>query len=127
MVRHIDNKDFYRRGCNDGATLILSLMLLFCIVALVLVNYLSAWPIYFPILSLVLVILNMAAFAAYPLYRFKTRNAIIFFISAHAVCLVAGIVFLAILVANTPLFLSADCEVRRARCVRCRGDRLLAA
>jgi hypothetical protein len=110
MVHHIGEKDFYRRGCNDGATLILSLVLLFCVITLTLINYLSPWPVFFPVLSLFVVILNMAGFASYPLYRFKNEKSVIFFIVVHAVCLVAGVIFLALLVAQTSLFLSPDCE-----------------
>lgn len=110
MVRHVEDKDFYRRGCHDGATLILGLALLCSVVALTLINYGAAWPVYFPVLSVVVAILNMSSFAAFPLYRFKQDGAITFFIVAHALVVIAAVVFLGLLVTNTSWFLSADCE-----------------
>ena len=110
MVRHVDEKDMYRRGCNDGTTFVLGLVLLCTIVALVLVNYAAAWPVFFPVLSICVAVLNMSAFSAFPVYRFKHNNAIVLFIVLHAFCVIAGVVFLGLLVANTSLFLSADCE-----------------
>ncbi len=110
MVVHTDKKDFYRRGCNDGTSFVLALVLLCTVVALVLINYLSAWPIYTPVLCLVMAVINMIVFSASPLARFQNERSLVIFMVAHGVCLLAVIIFLSLLVTQTPLFLSDDCN-----------------
>jgi hypothetical protein len=60
-------------------------------------------------LELVAAIMNMASFSAAFDIRFKNRNVIIMFMCVHAVCLISVVVFMALLVTRTYLFLSDDC------------------
>jgi hypothetical protein len=110
MVVHIDQRDYYRRGCNDGTSFILALVLICSIVALVLTNYLDSWPVYMPVLVLVAAVLNMIVFSSSPLARFQSERTLILFMVVHGVCLLAVVIFLALLVTQTPLFLSDDCN-----------------
>ncbi len=109
MVHHVDSKDYYRRGCNDGTSFVLALVLICSIVALILTNYLAPWPVYMPVLCIAVAILNFIVFSASPSSRFVSQRTLIMFLVAHGVCLVAAIIFLALLVTETPLFLSPDC------------------
>jgi len=110
MVRLIGPDNFYRQGCTDGTTLILSLVMLCASVALVTVNYLAAWPVFLPAITLCVVIVNMAAFSSDPLVRYKSMTMLILITVFHAAVLICAIVYLALLVSDTPLFLSPDCK-----------------
>ncbi len=110
MVHHVDEKDYYRRGCNDGTSFVLALVLICAIIALVLVNYLTSWPIFMPVLCLTAAVANFVIFSASPQARFDSQRTLIAFMVAHAICMLAVIIFLALLVTETPIFLSPDCN-----------------
>ena len=110
MVKYLLEDDFYRRGCNDGTSLILGLVSLCATVALIITNYFTAWPVYMPVLEIVAAIANMATFSSNPVLRFKHVRVIYTFIAIHALCVVSLVVYMALLVTQTPLFLSVDCE-----------------
>lgn len=59
---------------------------------------------------LLVVIMNMASFSSSSTVRFTNRSAIYTFLLAHSLTVVACVIFLALLVTQTPLFLSSDCE-----------------
>jgi hypothetical protein len=48
MVHALDESNFYQRGCNDGASLVFSLITLCAIIGLIVSNYLATWPVYMP-------------------------------------------------------------------------------
>merc|ERR1712159_120649 len=83
MVRYLDEGDYYKRGCNDGTSLILALVTLCSCVALIITNYLASWPIYMPLLELAVAVLNMAAFSSNPRIRHKNMLAIGVFLALH--------------------------------------------
>jgi hypothetical protein len=47
-VHALDESNFYQRGCNDGASLVFSLITLCAIIGLIVSNYLATWPVYMP-------------------------------------------------------------------------------
>lgn len=109
MVRYFGDIDHYKRGCNDGATFVLSIVLLAVIVALYVSNYGQQWPIFIPVLHLALSVANMILFSVDSVSRYRSGVVLISFLALHLSVIVVDCVILGLMVTQPSIFLSTDC------------------